>query len=132
MSFLESVAISADPDPGNKWDKVFKNRQSKICGRQPLRNLKGYNLLQTDHIPSKSLKAVFHKFCPVHSLSQMNFGFFQITFKRRVSKQAVRFFFKAPSWNELKLLRNCQVQPRLKFNTVKPPNSGHPLLWAPL
>ena len=23
-------------------DKVFKNGQSKICGRQPLKNLKGY------------------------------------------------------------------------------------------
>ena len=22
------------------WDKVFKNRSSKICGRQPLKNLK--------------------------------------------------------------------------------------------
>ena len=23
-----------------KWDKVFKNGQSEICGRQPLKNLK--------------------------------------------------------------------------------------------
>ena len=23
-----------------KWDKVFKNGRSKICGRQPLKNLK--------------------------------------------------------------------------------------------
>ena len=27
------------------WDKVFKNEPSKICGRQPLKNLKGYGLL---------------------------------------------------------------------------------------
>ena len=27
------------------WDKVFKNGPSKICGRQPLKNLKGYGLL---------------------------------------------------------------------------------------
>ena len=27
------------------WDKVFKNRPSEICGRQPLRNLKLYGLL---------------------------------------------------------------------------------------
>ena len=27
-----------------KWDKVFKNRPSKISERQPLRNLKGYDL----------------------------------------------------------------------------------------
>ena len=26
-------------------DKVFKNGPSKICGRQPLKNLKGYGLL---------------------------------------------------------------------------------------
>ena len=24
------------------WDKVFKSGPSKICGRQPLKNLKGY------------------------------------------------------------------------------------------
>ena len=24
----------------SKWDKVFKNRPSKICGRQPFKNLK--------------------------------------------------------------------------------------------
>ena len=26
------------------WDKVFKSGPSKICGRQPLKNLKGYGL----------------------------------------------------------------------------------------
>ena len=25
-----------------KWDKVFQNGPIKICGRQPLKNLKGY------------------------------------------------------------------------------------------
>ena len=29
---------------GSKWDKVFKNGPSKICGRQPSKNLKGYGL----------------------------------------------------------------------------------------
>ena len=29
----------------NIWDKVFKNGPSKICGKQPLKNLKGYGLL---------------------------------------------------------------------------------------
>ena len=28
------------------WDKVFKNRSSKICERQPLKNLKWYGLLR--------------------------------------------------------------------------------------
>ena len=30
----------------NIWDKVFKNGPSEICGRRPLRNLKGYGLLK--------------------------------------------------------------------------------------
>ena len=29
-----------------KWDKVFKNGPSEICGRQPLKNFKGYSLLK--------------------------------------------------------------------------------------
>ena len=46
-----------------KWDKIFKNGPSKICGKQPLKNLKWYGLL---HITS-FLKAVFQKFYLVHS-----------------------------------------------------------------
>ena len=42
--------------------KVFKNGQSKICGKQPLKNLKGRGLPTADHTPSKFLKVVFHKF----------------------------------------------------------------------
>ena len=45
-----------------KWDKMFKSRPSKICGRQPLKDLRGYGLSKADHIPSCFLKAVFHKF----------------------------------------------------------------------
>ena len=30
----------------HRWNKVFKNGPSKICGRQPLKNLKGYGLLK--------------------------------------------------------------------------------------
>ena len=44
---------------------------SKICGREPLKNLEEYGLLNhnhvADHIPSNFLKAVFHKFYLVHS-----------------------------------------------------------------
>ena len=29
---------------GIKWDRVYKNGPSKICGRQPIRNLKEYGL----------------------------------------------------------------------------------------
>ena len=39
------------------WVKVFKNGPNKICGRQPLKNLKWYGLL----------KAAFHKFYLVYS-----------------------------------------------------------------
>ena len=39
---------------------------SKICGRQPLKNLKRWST-QADHSPSNFLKAVFHKFYLVHS-----------------------------------------------------------------
>ena len=38
-----------------KWDKVFKNGPSKICERQPLKNLKGYGLL-----PANSLSRFDH------------------------------------------------------------------------
>ena len=36
-------------------NKVFKSRPSKICGRQPLKNLKGYGLLSRLY-PFKSFK----------------------------------------------------------------------------
>ena len=47
----------------NIWVKVFKNGQSKICGKEPLKNLKRYGLLGT----SNYLKAAFRKFYSVHS-----------------------------------------------------------------
>ena len=34
-----------------KWDRVFKNRPSKICGRQPSKNFKGYGLLKIEKQP---------------------------------------------------------------------------------
>ena len=37
-------------------DKVFKIGPSKICGREPLKNLKGFCLLKADHTPSKFLR----------------------------------------------------------------------------
>ena len=40
------------------WDKVFKNRPSKLCGRQPLKNLKGYGKLKQT-IPFKVFKGCF-------------------------------------------------------------------------
>ena len=44
------------------WDKVFKNGPSKICERQPLKDLKEYDLPKADHNPSNFLKTVFRNF----------------------------------------------------------------------
>ena len=49
------------------WDKAFKNGPSKICGRQPLRNSKGYGLRKADYTPLTFFKPVFLKFYLVHS-----------------------------------------------------------------
>ena len=49
------------------WDKVYKNGLSKICGRQPLKDLKGYRLLKADGNLSNFLKAVFQNIYLVHS-----------------------------------------------------------------
>ena len=50
-----------------KWCIVLKSGPSKICGRQPLKNLKGYGVRKADHIPLSFLNAIFHKFYLVHS-----------------------------------------------------------------
>ena len=46
--------------------KVFKSGLSKFCGRQALKNFKGYGLLSRPYI-LKLLKTVFHKVYWVHS-----------------------------------------------------------------
>ena len=38
------------------WDKVFKNGPSKICGRQSLKNLKGYAVCSNRQYPFKCFK----------------------------------------------------------------------------
>ena len=51
--FLENVWTAEFADAMIiRWDKVFKNGPSKICGRQHLKNLKGYGLLRADYTPS--------------------------------------------------------------------------------
>ena len=45
VSFLKSLCTYEMDDCENKWDKVFKNGPSKVCGRQPLKDLKWYGLL---------------------------------------------------------------------------------------
>ena len=45
------------------WVKVSKNGPSKLCGKQPLKNLKWHGLPKQ----SNCLKTVFHKFYLVHS-----------------------------------------------------------------
>ena len=48
------------------WDKVSKNGPSKICRRQPLKNLEGLWSAKSDHTSSNFLKAILHKLCLVH------------------------------------------------------------------
>ena len=67
MSKRQSTLFSINLVRRTIWDKVFKSGPRKTCGRQPLKNLKGYGLVQADHTPSNFLKAVFHKFYSVHS-----------------------------------------------------------------
>ena len=43
------------------WDKVFKNGPSKIFGRQPLKNIKGYG--QSDHTQNRPYTFKFFKGC---------------------------------------------------------------------
>ena len=38
--FQEAVSWKENAKSIGRWDKVFKNGPSKICGRQPLKNLK--------------------------------------------------------------------------------------------
>ena len=48
--------------------QVFKNGPSKICGRQPLKNLKGYGLLNTvfkDCLPQILLGAILNTLSPI-------------------------------------------------------------------
>ena len=48
-------------------DQTFNNGPSKICGRQSLKTLKEYGLLEANHTSSKCLKVVFHRVYLVHS-----------------------------------------------------------------
>ena len=43
--FQKIVLMVSTQAKHHKWEKVFKNGPSKICGRQPLKNLKEYGLL---------------------------------------------------------------------------------------
>ena len=57
------------------WDKVFKSELSKLCGRQPLKNLKGYGLLKSaaDQGPYRSNfpnRFIFRKITPQTILFQ--------------------------------------------------------------
>ena len=46
--FVKIYRSISTPDvmAGDNWDKVLKNGPSKICGKQPLKNLMGYGLLK--------------------------------------------------------------------------------------
>ena len=68
-----------------KWVKVFKNRPSKICGRQPLENLEWFGL--PNLTTSNFLKTVFHKFYFVHSwVPWLKRAYWHTTFELRIRK----------------------------------------------
>ena len=46
MFLLMGTTLSFVTRKTYRWDKAFKNRPSNICGRQPLKYLKGYSLLK--------------------------------------------------------------------------------------
>ena len=50
----------------NCWDKEFQYIPSKICGRQPLKNLKQYGIFNQTISLNNLLKVVSHKFYLVH------------------------------------------------------------------
>ena len=52
---------------GPIWVKVFKNGPNKICGRQPLKNLKWYGLLRQTISDMLCSGRLYHKFYLVHS-----------------------------------------------------------------
>ena len=88
------------------WDKVFNNGSSKICGRQPLKNLKWYGLLKQilhgpflntlSHIIKVSLLLILKRF---HSLLvcfhvdflQVNFGWLAIFFCQPLLKGSTKW-----------------------------------------
>ena len=53
------------------WDKVFKSGPSKICGRQPLKNLKGYGLLKQGMVGLMILRQLF-LLCDIIYVLQLN------------------------------------------------------------
>ena len=55
VEWFENVSIHS-----MKWDKVFKNEPSKICGRQHLKNSKGYGLLKRPYV-FKFFKGCLHQ-----------------------------------------------------------------------
>ena len=46
MFIYETIETIKQTIEKDKWDKVFRNGPSEICGRQPLKNLKWYGLIK--------------------------------------------------------------------------------------
>ena len=61
----DSAGVKTQQDDTRIWDKVFKNRLSKICGRQPLKNLKWYGLPQRSS--SNFTFSILEYFGPIYS-----------------------------------------------------------------
>ena len=67
-----------NPSNNSIWDKVFKSGLSKFCGRQPLKNFRGYGLLK------QTISSKFFKGClPQNLLSPLLNTLSHITSKRK-------------------------------------------------
>ena len=57
------------------WDNVFKNGPSKICGKQPLKILKGYRLwpmCQLSHAQKRRRKTFYYNLENLKSCNPLN------------------------------------------------------------
>ena len=50
---MQNASQKAPRRSFNNWEKFLKNEQSKICERQPLKNLKEYGLLYESYLTVK-------------------------------------------------------------------------------
>ena len=72
------ILPKAQGNLGNIWFKVFKNGPSKICGRQPLKNLKGDGLLRHFMIFTNFSWSILEYFVPCYVFNKVDpqFDFF--------------------------------------------------------
>ena len=94
------------------WEKVFKNGPSKTCGKQPLKNLKGYGLLKQNslntlsHFPKHEKALILTNFMPP--------GSFYTPWKQQKNR---RYIKRPVTWNGL-MLRVTEMKPPQNSQTT--------------